>query len=303
MERIRKESDKIFPIRLIKHDEPRSIINLDFKELSYDFYLKKFLEDRLNRTEYFDKVDTCLKLLNARILSHHNIDFEIKKLSKPTEISLNLIYIKSFISQALELFEAAESMTILAKPLVVYYAHLNLIKALSYATLKFDTKLYSMHGLEPVSGDPYKASTKLVGFYTLFLASLGNYKLLEENLDKTKDNPFQFSNLINSFEVLTSHKLYEHFLKYTNFLNKSFIISFMLSTVTRYQPLLWQKKQDGTTESYISQINRFYAEVAEYQFKIAILSFLKGDFLSYSRPLFSGSLEDEFRDHLFRDKL
>jgi len=269
----------------MRHDEPRLAVNLDFSDLKYRFKLKEYILDRNQNLTYRNKVEECIKVMDARIKRHVDTnsqpDYSIKFQAKLEESKL--IIIEAFLNQGLELFEVAKTLTIFTKPFVTYYAHLNLAKALIFSTLGFNSERYERHGLEHVSGEaPYKAKSKIFGYYSLFLTSLGNKDLLEKGLSKNGNDPYQFSQLIDPLPQLNGKlKTSDH---YSNFLNDIYVISFILGNITRYNPLDWKNKQLGLSRSYILEVNRFYAEVAEFKFKMALLSYFRGEFLHYVRP-------------------
>ena len=263
----------------IKHDEPRLAIDLDFRNLIYEFHLKKCIEERNRIPQYKESVTKCLDLLKNSYNEEHDVSRIRFRNSFSESAMVNII---SFLKQGLEIFDSSRRLTILSKPFIVYYAHLNLIKALIYSTLTNIPNQFNSHGLRHNHNEIYKTSVKKTGFYTLFLCCLGDTDLLKEALRRDKNNKYSFADIIFPLPELKQEE--KVLTKYSTFLNQVLLISFILGMITRYHPLSIHKKEMGQEISYIMQINRFYAELAEHEFKIGLLSFFQGKLLAYRRP-------------------
>ena len=281
----------MFKRKFIRHDIANLAINSDFQELLFPNYISKYLGERNSNSEYVDNVKDCIGFINEL----NSKDDLIKDSSKIGELTFktrisktDAVEICTFIKQADEFINASQNLSILSKPILYYYAHLNLAKALIHSAIKFNSDRPLFHGLDSLSNNPLEASVKRNGCYILLLCCLGNKELLEESLSKTKLNPFSLENLINPVPTFIEKASSYSNPYYSSILNKIYVCSFIMSSIARYKPVKWRDINTTKPIDISSNISRFYLQSVDFAFKILIMSYFRGEFLGYAGHSYYG---------------
>lgn len=243
-----------------------SLCLIELEKLSVPFHLQKLLEKRIKiKTVYSESIfDYLNEKIENKINEYLNSDLansdKISRSNMPNIRDINSLKEVSnesslYFRQALEMFKASQNMNKNCKnssPLVEYYGYLQCLKGIIATYLDTErTKFFSYHGLTTVkNNDSYcQAEIKPFGVFPAFLLIFGKQnRLIKEIL--SKDYKPTIEQLLLDPYFLEVKRPFEDPIK-------SIIVSWMLSSIVRYKPNIWEKICLGKEDDIKLQIREF----------------------------------------------
>ena len=166
-----------------------------------------------------------------------------------------------YFQQALELYRTSISMPQNTKPLVEYYSLLQAVKGSIILELDFDKDYhFENHGLTADYDDEVyiRAKIKERGVFPALLIRFS--KILDSREDiGNKRFEYEMDKYFNKKYNPSLEELFEEILRspYES-LPEVFISSWMLSTLVRYEPALWQKLLNGKHDEMSIDLQKFH---------------------------------------------
>lgn len=241
----------------------KSLFLKKLEKLSISFYLQKVLEERIKiKTVFAESLfDSFNEKIENKINEYLNSDFvssnSINRSNMPNIRnikSIKKISIESslYFRQALEMFKASQNMNENSSPLVEYYGYLQCLKGIIVTYLDTEkTKFFSYHGLTTVkNNDSYcQAVIKPFGVFPAFLLIFNKQNMLMKEM-LSKDYKPTIEQLLRDPYFLKVKRPFED-------PTKSIIVSWMLSSIVRYKPNIWEKICLGKEDDIILYIREF----------------------------------------------
>lgn len=201
----------------------------EIKRISSD---KNYLSDSPQAKVLKKYVDYCN--------SNNKQNLNLKLRTKTTSSVINEI--SFFINQGVQFLNAAEQSDIYSKPLLLYYAYLQLLKGLITSVFEVDWSepFYTSHGLSRMEAfkPPFSYKIKTSGLLFLGIAAFGfsnTYNHFEINREvqlETCLNAAKAKPVGGIVSPYTMHPI--------GFLN-GYITLFIMSELARYKPDIWHK--------------------------------------------------------------
>ena len=244
--------------------------------LSIPYYLKSSLEEKYHSqvkriqqniedriVEYKKRITYIANLLKSR--GHIGKDLPPEELAAPLTPNSDLSYVAEeaaiYFQQGLEMLQTSQNMHENTSPLVEYYGFLQCVKGSIILELEVkDERFFSKHGLTLAKQKPnsryISAEIKAFGvFQALVLCRKPSGMTPEE----TMDTFFSGSYCPSLEEIVTGRHAYGDPIF-------AFIGSWMLSTLVRYRPRMWQEIQLGLKDDIIRLIRNY--RIYEISFSI-----------------------------------
>jgi hypothetical protein len=178
--------------------------------------------------------------------------------SKPDESSIKPLAkeISLYFSQAYELFKASVGISIHSSPLTEYYGLLQLVKGVVLTELEFPReKVFNHHGIDRAKRNPnsiHQGRIKTHGVFPALLIRCQGYEGITNSIKPIDINDYYSQQFYPTFENFISDDFQK--LKRPP---ETFIFSWMLSEIVRYNPLKWQEICTGEKNDWIRKINKF----------------------------------------------
>lgn len=224
-------------------------------------YSQQTTRDKQRVKDFEDNIEEYCKLLNG----HKGINEKIipRDLASPVTHNSDLEEIarraSSYFEQGLQMYITSTKMHINSSPLVEYYSFLQCVKGAVLLNLEInEPKLFSFHGIitDKTYSKPYiKAKIKSFGVFQALI-------LLKNTKDDIKDY------IENHYDLRLKILLEGKMIKKIGNLRKDirtpmdypippFIVSWMLSSLVRYTPKIWQDIYYGVEDSIILKIHEY----------------------------------------------
>lgn len=234
---------------------------LEKKYLTQNTSLKKRLQDEIN--EYNDKINHYNNWLqsNKKIKEGRSSQDIAIPVDENSDLETIAKKAASFFQQGLEMYLTSQKMHINSSPLVEYYSFLQCVKGRVLLDLEIkDNSLFSFHGLivdREATNTYMKVKVKPFGVFQALLLLKGSI---------TEINDYLSGKYVLKLESLIEKKLLQKTFDPTNFIEKRvdrddpmprFVMSFILSSLVRYFPQVWQEIYLGLSDSIILKIHDY----------------------------------------------
>ena len=243
---------------------------LKLEKLSNFHYLYNGLVRSYSRSNsHFEKK---INDFNEKIEEYHSILIDknaIDKASSPSDLATPLDEnsdfteiarrAASFFEQGLQMYLTSTTMHINSSPLVEYYSFLQCVKGAVLLNFEIkNSKLFSYHGIKPDKTylKPYiKAEVKIFGVFQTLLLLKGSKDDLHDFLNNKYD--LRLRSLVEGKLIKGVGNVPKEIRVPMDYPIPAFIVSWMLSSLVRYKPKIWQDIYYGIKDSLILKIHEY----------------------------------------------
>lgn len=212
--------------------------------------LQSLLQDQI--TGYQKKINYYFNLLSIsdkkrkKIANPENIAKPVDKNSNIHEIATKA---SSYFQQGLEMYLTSMTMNINSSPLVEYYSILQCIKGRILLDLEINEEvMFSNHG---IVSDKANQNTKYVRTSVKPFGVFQSLLLVESTSTEINEYLMGQKN-ISLLEIMNKTHYFS-----PNDMTAAFMVSWMLSTLVRYNPTIWQQIYFGVDNDDIFAINKY----------------------------------------------
>lgn len=223
---------------------PYNIKNLNHEYITYDKKIKNLFSKDWFKTDFH------------RASKIKKNDFKLKQIIHPrpyrTSFKEVAEEIAVYFRQSIAFFRTALNMPLNTAPLVEYYGLLQCIKGSILMTLNVKNPVFfKYHGLKSIEPDNPDDIIKAEIKPGVFPALLIRHTHFDDERGRIEMNDYLKKNYTPSLKDLINDEI----------IPSVFIVSWMLSTLVRYKPKLWQEICAGEEDNFITKIQRFRREI------------------------------------------